>query len=157
MGICGLAIAEEDREMSHRIAALTHRRTRSRSQQACTLPPHGGSGVDLVDRQSAGEKAFQIRTTRANDGICVAPSGELDMSSVAHLSECLEQALEDEHVERIVVDLRTVRTLDPAALSTLLIAHRRAFDDHRELLFIRGSAPVQQVIDRVNGPFSYFP
>ena len=139
--------------MSHRIA-LKQKRARTRPQQACSST---NSGVELVDRPWAAEGPFQILTTRANDGICVAPTGKLDMTTAGQLTECLERALEDDRVERIVVDLRGVTALTPVALTALLIAHRRAYDDHRELLLIRGPRPVQQAIDRVDGPFCYFP
>ena len=140
--------------MSHRIAAVAHRRRQSRSRKACPLP--SDPGVDLVDLEPAGPEAFTIRVTSASDGFCIALSGDMTAIDVARLAECLDDAL-DYELRRIVIDLKGLRSLDPSVLSTLLVAHRRAFDDHRELLLIRGHAPVQQIIDRIDGPFCYIP
>jgi anti-anti-sigma factor len=139
--------------MSERTASLARERARSRSRG--NRRPLKSRGTGIASRDLAGTELLQIRTTRVRDGLWVALSGELTAATATRLADCLDEALDDEHATRIVVDLSDLRRLEPAAVSALLIAHRRAFDDHRELLLTRGSAAVQQIVDRVDGPFLY--
>jgi anti-anti-sigma regulatory factor len=111
-------------------------------------------GTGLASRGLVETELLQIRTTPVLNGLWVSLSGELTAATSARLADCLDEALDD-HVTTIVVDLSELRRLEPAAVGTLLIAHRRAFDDHRELSLHRGPAAVQQVVDRVDGPFLY--
>jgi anti-anti-sigma factor len=145
--------------MSERTVSLARERARSRSRRNRGPLKSRGTGLTSPDLaraealQASGE-VLQVRSTRVRDGLWIALSGELTAATATRLADCLDEALDDD-VTPIVVDLSDLRSLAPAAVATLLIAHRRAFDDHRELLLIRGSAAVQQVVDRVDGPFLY--
>jgi anti-anti-sigma factor len=145
--------------MSDRTVSLARERAGSRSRR--NRGPLKSRGTGLTNRDLAGAEALQasgevlqIRTTRVRDGLWVSLSGELTAVTAARLADCLDEALDD-YVTPIVVDLSDLQALAPAAVATLLIAHWRAFDDHRELLLVRGSTTVQQVVDRVDGPFLY--
>jgi anti-anti-sigma factor len=145
--------------MSERTVSLARERARSRSRR--NRGPLKGRGTGLTNRYLAGAEALQasgellqIRTTRVRDGLWLSLSGELTAATAARLADRLDDALDD-YVTPIVVDLSELQRLAPAAVVTLLIAHRRALDDHRELLLVRGSTAVQQVVDRVDGPFLY--
>jgi anti-anti-sigma factor len=145
--------------MSERTVFLARERARSRSRGKRGPLRSRGTGPTKRDLagaetlQASGE-VLQIRTTRVRDGLWISLSGELIAATAARLADCLDDALDD-CVTPIVVDLSELQALAPSAVATLLIAHRRAFDDHRELLLIRGSTDVQQVVDRVDGPFLY--
>jgi anti-anti-sigma factor len=145
--------------MSEPTVSLARERARSRSRRNRGRLKSRGTG--LTNRDLAGTEALQasgevlqIRTTRFRGGLWVSLSGELTVATAGRLADCLDEALDD-YVTPIVVDLSDLQALAPAAVATLLIAHRRVFDDHRELLLVRGAAAVQQVIDRVDGPFLY--
>jgi anti-anti-sigma factor len=146
--------------MSERTVSFEREPARSRSRgKRSSLK---GRGAGLTNRDPAAAEALQasaeilqIRTARLRAGLWVSLSGELTATTTARLADCLDQALDGDYVTPIVVDLSDLRTLAPAAVATLLIAHRRAFDDHRELLLVRGSTAVQQVVDRIDGPFLY--
>ena len=138
--------------MSERTVSLARERGRTRSRG--NRGPLKSRGTGFANRDQASAELLQIRTTRVRGGLWVSLSGELTAATAAPLADCLDKALDD-YATPIVVDLSDLRTLEPAAVGTLLIAHRRAFDDHRELLLIRGSTAVQQVVDRVDGPFLY--
>jgi anti-anti-sigma factor len=145
--------------MSERTVSLARERARSRSRGNRGRLKSRGTGLTNPDLAGAralqtSDQALQIRATHVRNGLLVALSGDLTATTAAGLADCLDEAL-DGYVTRIVVDLSDLRVLAPAAVATLLIAHRRAFDDHRELLLIRGSADVQEVVDRVDGPFLY--
>jgi anti-anti-sigma factor len=143
--------------MSERTVSLARERARSRSRGNRGSLKSRGTGLANPDLsranalQASGE-VLQIRTTRVRDGLWVALSGELTVATAPRLAGCLDEALDDD-VTPIVVDLSGLRVLAPAAVATLLNAYRRASDDHREFLLIRGSAAVQQFVDRVDGPF----
>jgi anti-anti-sigma factor len=67
-----------------------------------------------------------LTTERPRDGvICVALSGELDLSSAYSVDAALRR-IEDTRPDTLIVDLRELVFMDSAGLSRLLAAHRRA-------------------------------
>jgi anti-anti-sigma factor len=138
--------------MSERIAAIGRQRARSRTRGP--RRPLNSVKTEPAIRGVADIEGLQIRTTLIDDGVCVALSGDLTAATETRLAEYLDDAFDD-YSGPIVVDLSELRTLEPVTVSTLLIAHRRASDDHRDLMLVRGSVVVQQVIDHVDGPFRY--
>jgi anti-sigma B factor antagonist len=87
-----------------------------------------------------------ITNDRPRRGVlCVALSGELDMSS-AYCVDAELRRLEQTRPEMLVVDLRDLVFMDTSGLSRLLAAHRRARNGGWRFGLIRGPAAVERVL-----------
>jgi anti-anti-sigma regulatory factor len=105
-------------------------------------------------RQPPRPAGVEIRGAAWRHTVRIELSGDVSRAAADRLSSCLERALET-RAERVILDLRGLDRLDPAAVSPILIAHLTADSEHRQLLLIPGSARVQRVLDHAKGPFSY--
>jgi anti-anti-sigma factor len=77
--------------------------------------------------------------------VCVALSGDLDMTSAYRLDEELRR-IEHTEPDTVVVDLRELVFMDSAGLSRLLAAHRRARRGGWRFGLTRGPAPVERML-----------
>ena|SRR5438874_7347791 len=77
--------------------------------------------------------------------VCVALSGELDMSS-AYCVDAELRRLEQTRPELVVVDLRDLGFMDTAGLGRLLAAHRRARHGGWRFGLIRGPEAVERML-----------
>ncbi|MDX6674879.1 MAG: anti-sigma factor antagonist [Solirubrobacteraceae bacterium] len=89
---------------------------------------------------------LRISTHRPRSGVvCVALSGDLDMSSAYRLDEELRR-IEHTGPDTVVVDLRELVFMDSAGLSRLLAAHRRARRGRWRFGLTRGPAAVERML-----------
>jgi anti-anti-sigma factor len=95
-----------------------------------------------------------IRTRRVGSRYVVALSGRLDRATRGSLADTLDQAL-DEDNDAIVLDLADLQLIDEAGVRTILLAHLRSSDEHRQFLVVPGREAVQRIIDQIEGPFRY--
>ncbi len=139
-----------------RRARLVQVRNRSRRLAATSADPcQSRRTTPRPDvRTSRPTAGLEIRVEDWQHVIRIELFGDLTGANASRLSGCLEQALES-RAERMILDLRGLDRLDPEAVSPILVAHLLADSEHRQLLLIPGSASVQRVLDRVEGPFSY--
>jgi anti-sigma B factor antagonist len=87
-----------------------------------------------------------IKNDRFRRGVvCVALSGELDMSSAYCLDAELRR-LEQTQPEMLIVDLRDLTFMDTSGLARLLAAHRRARNGGWRLGLIRGPEAVERML-----------
>jgi anti-sigma B factor antagonist len=77
--------------------------------------------------------------------VCVALSGELDMSS-AYCMDAELRRLEQTRPEMLIVDLRDLAFMDSSGLARLLAAHRRARNGGWRFGLIRGPAAVERML-----------
>ena len=84
-------------------------------------------------------------TVSTDDGVrVVAVSGELDLDTMAELSEALAAG---NGFATTVVDLRGVTFIDSSGVSGLLSAARRARDAGERLVCVPGPQPIQRVFE----------
>jgi anti-sigma B factor antagonist len=81
----------------------------------------------------------------AGGAVRVALRGELDLEHAYTFDEELRR-VEGTRPPCLVLDLRGLSFLDSCGLARLLAAHRRARRERRRLLFVRGSAAVQRLL-----------
>jgi anti-sigma B factor antagonist len=100
---------------------------------------------------------FRVDIAHDDDVVRVAPVGELDMSTVAHLHERLTEACE--RGRRLIVDLRGLEFMDSTGLTLLtrwsLAAEREGFD----LALVPGNERIQRLfeITRLITHFTFVP
>jgi anti-anti-sigma factor len=82
--------------------------------------------------------------------------GEVDVSTVAVLAEALDVAIAD-HPEVLLIDLRNLSFLDSRGLRSLLDAQEACHAIDCRLLLMRGSRPVERLIQiaAVDGLFEF--
>jgi RND superfamily putative drug exporter len=74
--------------------------------------------------------------------------GELDLVTAPWLARRL-QKLEVEHPAVLVLDLRDLTFMDSSGLRELFSAQRRASAEGRRLVLVKGSAPIDRVLEMV--------
>ena len=96
------------------------------------------------------EDTLAVETYRDGDGAMVLQLfGEFDLASVSTFEEELAGA-EAEAVGPLVIDLSALEFIDSTGLGLLLAAHRRAEDNGRELVLLRGQPSVEKIL-RITG------
>lgn len=91
---------------------------------------------------------FAIRVHSDRDSATVVMAGELDISTVGPVRECLDGLLRAEPLpERLVVDLERLSFVDSMGLSVLLETQRRATRRGIEVRFRSPSPHVRAVLD----------
>ena len=94
---------------------------------------------------AVGMSTLAIELAQHDDSVCVALSGELDLSSALTLEEELRR-IEDETRPRVLVlDLRTLKFLDSTGLRLILAAHARALKRGGKLTIVQGSDAVRRI------------
>ena len=89
---------------------------------------------------------LEVTTENGAEGILIRLRGELDLASAKELETALER-VRVQAPARTVVDLRGLGFIDSTGLSALVGADERAREDGRDLLLVRGPAPVQRVFE----------
>ena len=74
--------------------------------------------------------------------------GELDLVTVSKVAEVIDRLEPQANgVRHIVLDLRGLTFMDVPALHELLRQHEFARDNRHNLAVVRGTAPIQRVLD----------
>jgi anti-anti-sigma factor len=101
-----------------------------------------------------GSSLLDIDTRSSGNRLVIELSGELREAMCGSLAAVLERALEGRE-QAFVLDLSKLEAIDQSGVRTILLAHLRATDDHRDFLIVRGPRAVQRAFDIVDGPFRY--
>jgi len=94
------------------------------------------SGSDLLKIELCGER----------DAACVAPTGEIDLSTVAAVDAQLQRLLES-GARSLVLDLRRVSFMDSSGLRLILQWNESADDQGFAFAVIQGPRPVARVFE----------
>jgi anti-sigma B factor antagonist len=86
-----------------------------------------------------------VELSRHDDAVCVALSGELDLSSALTFEEQLRRLEEDEQPRVLVLDLRRLKFLDSTGLRLILAAHARALKRGGRLSIVQGTDAVKRI------------
>jgi anti-anti-sigma factor len=119
-------------------------RSRRRTEAPNAAPSDGGPTSE----------ALGIQTWRWGNTWIITLTGRLEIDTRQALAGLLDDILEGD-THRTILDLSHLESIDPAGVSTILVAHLRSEDQHEDFLMVPGSRTVQAVIDRIDGPFSY--
>jgi anti-sigma B factor antagonist len=97
-----------------------------------------------------------VELNQHDDTVCVALTGELDLSSALTLEEELRRIEEEARPGLLVLDLRSLKFLDSTGLRLILAAHARALKRGGRLSIVQGSDAVRRifrltgVVERLN-------
>jgi anti-sigma B factor antagonist len=80
-----------------------------------------------------------------DDAIWVTLSGELDLATAPTLQAALQEAESGDAAHPIVLDLRRLAFIDSSGLRVVLAAAKRAGDQGRRFVLVRGSDQVDRV------------
>jgi anti-anti-sigma factor len=103
---------------------------------AAAAPAKGGPGVLAMEEI---EEAGRVR---------LRLDGELDLVTAPRLARRLEK-IEAERPAVLVIDLRELTFMDSSGLRELFSAQRRARAEDRRLVLVKGSAPIDRVLEMV--------
>jgi RND superfamily putative drug exporter len=82
-----------------------------------------------------------------NDGLAkIAIAGDLDLSSVDGFAAGLAE-IEAEHPDVLEIDLRGLTFMDSTGLAQLFAANRRAREQGRRVVILKGPGPIDRVLD----------
>ncbi len=107
-------------------------------------PDRSGRGLTAADHVKAG----RLTLHSARDGALhtIRLEGEMDIANAADVEREL-LAVEATDALSIVLDLSTLRFIDSTGVRLLLRAYARSRLDANRLVLLRGSAPVQRVLE----------
>jgi anti-anti-sigma factor len=88
-----------------------------------------------------------LTTTQEQEGVRVALSGELDLSSALVFDEELRRIEDNDGSHTLVLDLHALKFLDSTGLRLILSAHTRARRDGRRLRIVPGSDAVRRIFE----------
>jgi anti-anti-sigma factor len=91
--------------------------------------------------------SFTISSQRLEQGIVVAPAGDVDLATAPIVEDELRRAEESEEV--IVLDLAQVSFMDSTGLRMVITADQRARDRGGTLRIVHVPAPVRRLFDLV--------
>jgi anti-anti-sigma factor len=91
-------------------------------------------------------QAFRVDVEAERHGVRVAPVGELDLATVAHVQDRVRE-LHEAGVRRVVIDLRKVTFIDSTGLRLIIALDAAARRGGPELRLIPGSRCVQRVFE----------
>jgi anti-anti-sigma factor len=89
-----------------------------------------------------------IEVSNPDGQVRVALAGELDLESAPELADRLRE-VEADDPRLLVIDLRGLSFMDSSGLRELFLATRRAREQRRRLVVVRGSEPIDRVLDLV--------
>jgi RND superfamily putative drug exporter len=98
--------------------------------------------------RSTGPGILTIDTIDEPGLIRLRLEGELDLVTAGWLAKRLAE-VEATHPAVLVIDLRGLRFMDSSGLRELFSAQRRARKDGRRLVLVKGSAPIDRVLEMV--------
>jgi anti-anti-sigma factor len=111
---------------------------------APATPPAAPAGAQAATSHNG----LRIELDQEGATARVALSGELGLQSAPALADRLSQ-VESHDPELMVIDLRGLRFMDSSGLRELYLANRRAHENHRRMVVVRGSEPIDRVLDMV--------
>jgi anti-anti-sigma factor len=88
---------------------------------------------------------LDVRVERVNELGRIALEGELDLSSVDRLTAALAE-LEAERPDVLEIDLRRLTFMDSTGLAQLFAANRRAREQGRRVVILKGPGPIDRVL-----------
>ena len=86
-----------------------------------------------------------LTTSHEQEGVRVALSGELDLSSALVFDEELRRIEDGDGSRTLILDLHALKFLDSTGLRLILSAHQRARRDGRKLRIIPGNNAVRRI------------
>jgi anti-sigma B factor antagonist len=91
-------------------------------------------------------RSFAVETGELGEGIRVALSGDLDLSTAKRAEQAIEDA-ERTGPPLLVIDLRRLTFMDSTGLRVIVSADKRARRSGRRTVVIQGPAPVRRVFE----------
>jgi anti-anti-sigma factor len=88
--------------------------------------------------------SLAVELDQHDDAVCLALSGELDLSSALTFEDQLRR-IEDEAPRVLVLDLRNLKFLDSTGLRLILAAHARAVKRGGRLSIVQGSDAIRRI------------
>src|SRR6059058_3839925 len=88
---------------------------------------------------------LSLHTYQESDGVRVAVSGELDLSSALVFEEELRRIEESSEPALLVLDLRSLKFMDSTGLRLILSAHARAMNRGRKLAIVEGGEAIRRI------------
>jgi RND superfamily putative drug exporter len=102
-----------------------------------------------AEREPApGPGVLTIDTIEEPGRVRLRLDGELDLVTVPWLAKRLAE-VEESRPPVLVIDLRGLRFMDSSGLRELFSAQRRAHEQERRLVLVKGSAPIDRVLEMV--------
>jgi anti-sigma B factor antagonist len=106
-----------------------------------------------IRRRSSGETSVEHApesgvtvTVKRMDGLAtIALAGELDLSNVDRFAERLRE-VEAERPDVLELDLRELTFMDSTGLAQLFAANRRAREQGRRIVILKGPGPIDRVL-----------
>jgi anti-sigma B factor antagonist len=86
-----------------------------------------------------------VELSHHDDTVCVALSGELDLSSALTFEEQLRRLEEEAQPRVLVLDLSKLKFLDSTGLRLILAAHARALKRGGRLSIVQGSDAIRRI------------
>jgi anti-anti-sigma factor len=93
-----------------------------------------------------GSDLLRIELWAERDAVCVAPAGEIDLSTVTAVDDQLQRLLES-GARNLVLDLRRVSFMDLSGLRLILQWNEHADDHGFAFAVIQGPPPVARVFE----------
>ncbi|MFL5886522.1 MAG: MMPL family transporter, partial [Thermoleophilaceae bacterium] len=92
--------------------------------------------------------ALTVEVVAGDGRMRVALAGELDLKTATELATRLRE-VEADAPPLLLIDLRGLSFMDSSGLQELFLASRRAREQRRRLVVVKGSAPIDRVLDLV--------
>jgi anti-anti-sigma factor len=86
-----------------------------------------------------------VELSRHDDAVCVALSGELDLSSALAFEDQLRRVEDEARPSVLVLDLSHLKFLDSTGLRLILAAHARALKRGGRLSIVQGTDAVRRI------------
>jgi RND superfamily putative drug exporter len=104
--------------------------------------------VSTAPAAKAGPGVLTMEEIHEGDRLRLRLEGELDLVTAPWLARRL-RAIEADKPAILVIDLRDLRFMDSSGLRELFSARRRASADGRRIALVKGSAPIDRVLEMV--------
>ncbi|MEA2397876.1 MAG: hypothetical protein QOK25_1432 [Thermoleophilaceae bacterium] len=108
----------------------------------------GAARPEPEPQPAPGPGVLTIGTIEESGRVRLRLEGELDMITAGWLAKRVRE-VEAERPPVLVIDLRGLRFMDSSGLRELFAAQRRANEDGRRLVLVKGSAPIDRVLEMV--------
>ena len=99
-------------------------------------------GEEVVEPQGS---QLEVRVENVEGLARIELEGELDLSSVERFSTALHE-VEAERPDVLEIDLRRLRFMDSTGLAQLFAANRRAREQGRRVVILKGPGPIERVL-----------
>ena len=115
-------------------------------------PALAGPLVAAGDRRAGGPEGapggLSVDVVEEGETLRVVFAGELDLNAAGWVGERL-RSIEADHPRTLVLDLRGLGFMDSSGLRELFAANRRARAEGRRLVLVKGSRPIDRVLELV--------